>query len=44
MASEYIDDTEFSKNEEEVDIFDYITPFMDQDTDPRENLYIKFID
>jgi hypothetical protein len=40
----YIDDTEFSKNEEEVDIFDYITPFMDQDTDPRENLYIKFID
>jgi hypothetical protein len=41
---EYIDDTEFSKNEEEVDIFDYITPFMDQDTDPRENLYEKFID
>jgi hypothetical protein len=41
---EHIGDPEFSKDGKEVDIFDYITPFEDQDTSPRENLYEKFVD
>jgi hypothetical protein len=37
-------DAEFSKDGKEVNIFDYIKPFEDQDTSPRENLYEKFVD
>jgi len=43
ITDDWIDAT-FSKDGKEVDIFNYITPFEDQDTDPRENLYEKFID
>jgi hypothetical protein len=41
---EHIGDPEFSKDGKEVDIFDYITPFENQDTSPREILYEKFVD
>jgi hypothetical protein len=43
ITDDWIDAT-FSKDGKEVDIFDYITPFEDQDTSPRESLYEKFID
>jgi len=44
ITDDWIDDAEFSKDGKEVNIFDYIKPFEDQDTDPRENLYEKFVD
>jgi hypothetical protein len=36
-------DNKFTKDDEEGDIFDYIKPFADQDTSPREGLYEKFL-
>ena len=34
----------FTKDGREVDIFDYIKPFVDQDSDPRDGLYERFVD
>lgn len=35
-------DSEFRKDEREEDIFDYIKPFQEYDTDPREMLWEEF--
>jgi hypothetical protein len=39
---EHIGDIDFSKDGREVDIFNYIKPFGDSDSDPREILDEKF--
>ena len=41
---EHIEDTDFSKNGKEVDIFDYMEDITEYDTSPREGLYERFIE
>ena len=41
---EHVEGDVFSKDGREEEIFDYIEPFVDQDTDPRDALYERFVD
>jgi hypothetical protein len=38
------EDTEFSKNGKTVDMFDYIKPFEEYDTSPKEMSWESFIE